>query len=678
MQLLHVLTIGISAFLLFSVQPMMAKIILPLFGGGSSIWLSSLIFFQTLLLAGYAFIHLLVRSKDPVKMTIAYALLVLVSAAFIPLQPRLTQAALPPGLHIFLLLAATLGPPYFVLSTTTPAVQYLMVTGSQAATVNPYVQYAVSNVGSLAGLLLYPVLIEPLLPNSRQTALWSMGYGIYTLLMLGCIAAFVRRRPLPVSDASARATASLPPPVVVSRRQQAGWIGRSMIPAIALVVFTHHLTVDIVNFPLLWVIPLSLYLISFVVCFSVPAVSRPRPWRTLACLAPVAASLVAARGRYAVPFAWEIVLSSVCLFAICMYFHGNLERDKPDPRHLTNFYLCVALGGCMGSLCAVVIAPAVFKSAFEFYLVLILTAYFMLAHVLNASAKSLKRLLVLTTAVILVLAFYNEEVSLHGGVAYRGRSFYGTYTVRDIVDTTGRHPSARLLNQGTTTHGGQTRDARHHLVPKFYFHEGTGAGSVLGRLDHLDRVAVVGLGTGVMALYGRKGQRLDFFEIDAAVVDIARQYFENLAASRADVHFVTGDARLALERLPAGTYDLIILDAFNSDAVPTHLVTVEAVQSYLRLLRPDGLILFNISNRYLDLLPVLNCAAERLNLHIRNHASVGDWSTLRYPARWVALTPSTGRLAQLTASDDKWRTPFADKICWTDDFTHIWSAVRLR
>lgn len=674
--MIQVFAIGLSAFLLFLLQPMISKIILPDFGGGSSIWLTSLIFYQLLLLAGYSFSHLVVKKLRPLKQAIIYSSIILLSLLFIPVRIHFREADLTPVIHIFLLLLTSIGLPYFLLSTTSPLVQHWIA--AENKTRNPYIMYAVSNAGSLVGLLSYPVLIEPNLTNGRQTSLLSYSFGVYVLLILLSLILYLKRstgRKIKPGLEQEAVSSSRRAGEEISWRKRVNWMGQSMIPAAALMVFTQHLTVDIVNFPMLWVIPLSLYLISFVICFLKPGLSKPSLLRTVIIILPVLAMTLALRGEFKIPFLWKIAASCTCLFAICIYFLGNLERAKPAPEKLTSFYLYLSLGGCLGSIAVGVIAPLVFKTNFELYIVIIASFYLILLPYFSQKRKSLKFFFQVMAALLLVLSFINEEISHHHHITYKTRSFYGTYSLRELPAIPGKQIAARILSHGTTIHGGQARDENNRLIPITYFHQGTGVGQAFSRLTGLRNIGVVGLGTGVVSLYGKAGQAFDFFEIDPMVGEIAQERFDNLRASPAHIRYLFGDARLEMHKIPDDSYDMLVLDAFTSGAIPTHLLTDEAMAEYCRVLRDDGVILFHITNRFVDLVPVLNCAAQKMGLFIKHHTSIDDPFTHRFSAHWVILAKSRAIFETVTSGNPDWETPPAKKICWRDDFSNLWSVI---
>ena len=676
--MLSIVTIGLSAFILFLIQPMISKIILPVFGGGSSIWLTALVFFQTMLLAGYASSHFIAKRCRPLQQVGLYLAMLFLAVFIWPVHVRIAGDAMLPTLRLLLILLLSIGLPYFILASTSPTIQYWMAFGERRLSRNPYVLYAVSNAGSLAGLLSYPFLVEPHLTVDQQLTLWVWGFGAYAALMLACAWAYLRvwrSSQKPEVEKAAIQDARDPEAIQIPMRTRLGWIVQAMIPAAGLMVFTHHLIVDIVNFPLLWVVPLCLYLLSFVFCFLWPAISEPRPLRTLITLLLIGALAITMRGEFNVPFVWQIVGACCGLMGICMFFHGNLERAKPQAQDLTGFYLAMSLGGSLGGIFVAIIAPVIFKSHYELYLVLIAALYFILHPYLVSGKPAVRRIAGSVVLIMLALTYYNAEIALLGQLSYKARSFYGTYTIREEPAVPQKQVAGRILSQGTTTHGGQAWDSKGRLIPISYYHPRSGVGQALRRLPDIEHIGVVGLGTGVVALYGRAHQRFDFFEIDPLVVDIAQNRFDNLKRSRARIHHHIGDARITLRSIDDHQYDVLIMDAFTSGSIPVHLLTQEAMQEFLRVLRPDGIILYHISNRFIDLLPVLNGVARELDLTGRHHRAAENKALHQSYAHWVALSPDPNALRRLTAGDANWRPLPEDAIRWTDQFSHLWSVV---
>ncbi len=674
--MLQVLTIGLSAFLIFNLQPMISKIILPFFGGSSYIWITCLIFFQSLLLAGYATSHFIAKNTTLAKQVVFYALLIILSLLLIPIQIRFIHTDSSPVAAILMLLFVSAGLPYFLLSTTSPTVQHWIVAEKKDRERNPYVQYAVSNAGSLAGLLSYPFVIEPLLSNSRQTKLWSWGYILYTLLLVSCLIRYIS-----ASRNIAPAVSSNPGSYhdqhfkKIAAQTKIKWLYQAMIPCASLVVFTNYMTVDIANFPLLWVLPLCVYLISFIICFLWPAVSRPGSIRTLSLLFPVIVMSIILFGNLKVGLVWKILVSLVSLFAVCIFFHGNLEQSKPEPKNLTSFYLYLSMGGCLGGILAGIAAPMMFSSIVEFHMVIIASFFFMLWPYVAKARKKIRIVFQAALWLLVAATYLSQEVFLPPSLVLQDRSFYGTYRVVDYQAISDKHLTHRILYMGTTNHGGQARDSENNLYPIAYYHEHTGVGKSLLKIPNLKNIGMVGLGTGVLSLYGKKGQHFDFFEIDPIVVNIAKQCFDNLKSSAADIRYFIGDARITLRERPKNHYDMLVMDAFSSGAIPTHLLTFEAIQELLEILKTDGVILYHISSRYLNLLPVLECNARKLGLLIKINENPPIKTSLKLSAKWVALTKSKRKLNMLAQGDPNWKTPTDDEICWTDESSNIWSII---
>jgi SAM-dependent methyltransferase len=675
--MLQVLTIGLSAFLIFNMQPMISKIILPFFGGSSYIWITCLIFFQSLLLTGYAASHFIAKNMNLTKQVIFYALLIVLSLLLIPVQIRFIHTDSSPVATILILLFASVGLPYFLLSTTSPTVQHWISADKKDQARNPYVQYAVSNLGSLAGLLSYPFFIEPLFSNSRQTSTWSYGFILYTVFLAFCLVKYVGS----VRNRKNTIAWSNPGPShdrfieKISAQTKIKWLYQALIPCAALIVFTNYMTVDIANFPLLWVLPLCVYLISFIICFLWPTVSRPGPIRSVSVLFPVVVMSFILFGNLNAGLVWKILISLVSLFAICMFFHGNLEQSKPEPKNLTSFYLYLSMGGCLGGILAGIAAPMMFSSIVEFHMVIIASFFFILWPYVAKTRKKIR--IVFQSALWLLVAatYLSQEVFLPPSLVLQDRSFYGTYRVVDYQAISDKHLAHRILYMGTTNHGGQARDSENKLYPIAYYHEHTGVGKSLLEIPNLKNIGMVGLGTGVLALYGKKGQHFDFFEIDPIVVNIAKQCFDNLKASAADIRYFIGDARITLREMPKNHYDMLVMDAFSSGAIPTHLLTFEAIQELLEILKTDGVILYHISSRYLNLLPVLECNARKLGLFIRINENPPIKASLKLSAKWVALTKSKRKLNMLLKDDPNWKIPTDDEICWTDESSNIWSII---
>lgn len=685
------LAIGLASFLSFQVQPLLTKGILPLFGGGSAIWLTSVVFFQTVLLLGYLWSHFVVERLSPAQRLLAQGLLLLLVMVALPLQ--LQRWALvpgwPPAWQIFVLLLGSVGLPFGLLSTTTPTVQHWMTLDPALGEKSPYWLFAVSNGGSLLGLFAYPLVFEPLLTLPQQRMVWTFGFVAYVGVMFWCLA---RLAPVVLRGGQQLVLlrefgSRLPGHGADDEEgpdwsQRSRWLLNSFLPSAALLAVTHYLTVDIVSFPLLWVAPLGLYLLSFVFCFAFPSWTAESLPRTLLSAVSVAALWGLATSQYLIvsgrPPLWlQLLVACVGLFGLCLYFHGELERNKPPARQLTHFYLYLCLGGWLGGIFVVFLAPLVFRGHLELYLCLALALYLILRPMLQRPSFRLVRPLVLVLMqVVLFFNIFTEETTWHANVTYRGRSFYNAYRVAALPAIPNKRPEMKLLFQGTTVHGGQTRDQKGALVPFTYFHHKTGVGRAILRFPEAQRVGVVGLGTGVLAVYGRPGQSWDFFELDPLVIDVAKGHFDNLRVSKATISLEAGDGRILLRKKPKESYDILVLDAFTSAAIPIHLLTYEAVKSYHRLLKPGGMILFQASNKYVDLWPVLNGIGKKLSMFVRYHKTPRIKGEYKLKAEWIVLTKSQRTLTRLTSGASGWRIKDQRRILWTDGYSYLWSVLR--
>jgi len=567
------------------------------------------------------------------------------------------------------LLATSVGLPYFVLSTTGPLVQAWHARSHPGAI--PYRLFALSNLGSMLALLSYPLLVEPTLALGKQTAIWSVSFIAFALL---CAVLAWRNRG---GDAP-------PSPVEVAEKPgpglQALWAALAACASTLLLAFTGHMTLNIAAIPFLWVLPLALYLLSFVLCFE--ASGWYRRWLFLPLLAAglVAVCVTLTRSN---PSIWALIpLYSATLFAACMVCHGELARSKPHPRYLTGFYLMLALGGALGGVMVGLIAPNVFDDLYELPLGMVALCVFVTLALLRDRTSLLHgrwgpaaRLvfLVLIVALGIQLARTYRENSADTRVTLR--NFYGVLNVRD----SGEGPDAmRVLSHGTIIHGKQFLEKDRRDWPTTYY--GLTSGVALAILDARARgpvrLGVVGLGTGTLAAYGRAGDVVRFYDINPKVVELARTEFSFLKDSPARVEVQLGDARLSLEREAAQNFDVLALDAFSSDAIPVHLLTVEAVGTYLKQLRPGGILAVHISNRYLDLVPVVQQAARRLSLELREVDNDDDDDMGVYRSDWLLLSASPAAFAGPLLKDAQRIEAVPHVGLWTDDYSDLYSILK--
>lgn len=719
---LFVATILVGSFLLFLVQPMVARMALPHLGGAPNVWNSAMLVYQALLLAGYAYAHLLGRLPLRRQAAIHLGLLALaaltlpVGLAALPAPPGLPEA-----LWVPLLLALSIGPVFFVVSAQAPLMQRWYAADPDAG--QPWALYAASNLGSFAGLIAYPLLAEPLLSLRAQSVAWSIGFGLLVALV-ACAAS--SRRSVPPVAVVAEVESAAPIPA----RTVALWLLLSAVPSGLMLSTTTHLTTDIFAMPLIWVIPLGLYLLSFVLAFA----DGRGAVRAVSLAAPV---VVLYAGSFAMTSSgsgtlWMAGAACLLLFCVATALHGKLYDLRPGPAQLTRFYLTMSAGGALGGLFTALVAPLVFDWAWEHPLLVLAAALLMplepllrwrgedtdpamariamalilafaafLAWQLNDYAlrpESNLTALVLTiflvgTGVMLMasraafIAVLAMAMVAQGGIwtiratlaGERTRSYFGIYTLRDDPDE-----RVRTLAHGTTLHGMQSLDPARSRDALTYYGPTSGVALALKAVPAIEgqgaRVGVVGLGTGSLACQSRPGQRWTFFEIDPVVLEFSRQgRFTFLSQCTPNARVILGDARLELAALPPASFDVLVIDAFSSDAIPMHLLTREALQVYLRALGPRGLLVLHISNRYIDLGPVIGANAADGGLHALSRLDFPEDMTLYTPSRWIALSRDPKVLAGLARGDaDSPWSALKDKAPgpWTDDHASILPYVR--
>lgn len=687
--LLNAVTIFLSALLLFQVEPLIGKIILPWFGGVAAVWTVCLLFFQAVLLLGYLYAHLLTRHFDSRAQGWIHTALLAASLLMLPILPKNSwkpSGPEHPALHILEVLALAVGLPFLVLSTTSPLLQAWWASAKKDAGV--YRFYALSNAGSLLGLLTYPVLIEPRLSIVRQGWSWSFSYAAFAIAC-GILAVMQR------NVASTLPQETVAPPLDWNTR--ALWFALPACSSALLLAITNHITQNIAAVPFLWIIPLSLYMLSFILCFGTRWYHRMFFLRllgvALGCMAyALSPSLTS------LPL-W-ILISLFCagLFVCCIFCHGELARLKPDPAHLTSFYFWSSLGSVGGAAFVALLAPQLFSGFYELHVALGACALLVvLVHRTDPESPFQQhnwRLaflalygLAATIIVALFLLARDESVSSNR----MARNFYGVLRVSDesapsvVLLKGGEQPRPnndlrfRRLMNGTITHGIQFLAAAHRDEPTSYYGPGSGIGVALKGLVSRGtrRVGVVGLGAGTIAAYGHEGDEFTFYEINPLVVQIAQQDFTFLRDSKARISFELGDARLTLERQPPQNLDLLAVDAFSSDAIPVHLLTLEAFELYFRHLKPDGILAVHISNRHLFLDPVVAAAAEKLAKDTVLIESPPERANEIFLARWVLLA-NRGVLQQLPDIEEAGEpvTPLARVKLWTDSYSSLFAVLK--
>jgi hypothetical protein len=734
-----------SAFLLFLVEPMVAKMVLPLVGGTAAVWATSVLFFQTVLLIGYGYSHWLAMRLRWRWQALLHGLLLLTPLLVLPIHlipgwnPPTSGS---PALWLVLLLSVTVGLPFLVLSTTSPLIQHWFSRTGHAHAQDPYFLYRASNLGSALGLLSYPALIEPHLGLHAQADLWRAGYIAFLALSVLCLAAVAWSRSLGIPVAIERPVAKSTTESSITWRRRLRWVLLAAVPSTWMLAVTSYFTTVIRPIPLLWVIPLALYLFSFAVVFARrPLISRYWLNRLFPFYALPLLGMVLLGGGG--PFYMLAVLHFGAFFLGALLCHGELAADRPSASHLTEFYWWLAVGGATGGLLTALVAPLVFNDFFEYPLAIIGAAllrpalardgarariadFWLPAALLGGlllvvgltsvtgvlgkldrlvltnatTASDLLRILIVFAVPAAVSAAFSWRPIRFGlaavamlllsllplgsqPVIFQQRDFYGVHKVVSDPGAT-RH----ALIDGGTIHGLQLLDPSRRDIPASYYAKSGPVGDLFTAEQPVDSgwsIAVVGLGAGAMACYAQPQQTWTFYEIDPVVAQIARDpsLFTFLRDCTPRAGIVLGDGRLTIARAPEHSYDLIVLDAFGSDSVPVHLITREAIQLYLSKLRPGGLLLFNISNKYVDIAQVLAGEADSLSLvaYQRTDTDVTPTQAAagKFPSGWLVMAPVTENLGGLPAQPG-WRALQANpqQPVWTDDFSDVLTVTVLR
>ena len=671
---LYAVTIFVSAFLLFLVQPVVAKQILPWFGGSAAVWTTCLVFFQTALLAGYAYSDFVVRRLSARALLRVHTLLLLASVAVLPIIPdahwKPTGAEIP-SWQILGLLAATIGLPYFLLSTTSPLVQVWYARARPGA--SPYRLFALSNLASMLALVGYPFLFEPWAPTRAQAWGWSAGYVLFVGLCAAAGWSSLRHAGAQHASRSGPkapkvAEAAVEPPPTVPR--QVLWCTLAATGSMLLLAVSNHITQNIAAVPLLWIAPLAIYLLTFILCFD------GKGWyRRDLLLAMLAAGLCVmawalADSKLTHELALQIGVFCGGLFLACMFCHGELVTLKPAPEYLTRFYLMISLGGALGSALVGIVAPLVLPAYFELAGGLVVTALLLLwqvrrGHIVFGALAAAAVLATAACAVWAIVQFYDDTI-------VATRNFYGVLRVQEYGRDNANH--RRSLIHGTILHGTQYMEPEFRRRATTYYTTTSGIGRVLEVLHPSLtplKVGVIGLGTGTLAVYGAKGDVYRFYDINPAVMRIAQRDFTYLQDSDATIELVLGDARLSLEREPAQLFDVLVIDAFSSDAIPVHLITSEALAVYRRHMKPGGIIAFHVTNRFLNLVPVVAGLASAHGLFVIHIADEGE-DSLASRSDWLLLSDRRESLERPTLTEAATEVEVReDWRLWTDDFNNL-------
>jgi hypothetical protein len=680
--LFYALTTVVSAFLLFQVEPVIAKIILPWFGGSAAVWTVCLLFFQVVLLLGYAYAHAVIRYLQPRVQTIVHGVLLAASVGALPIYPSLLlkpTAATDPTWGILSVLGLAIGMPYFLLASTGPLLQAWYAREHKGAL--PYRLYALSNAGSMFALLSYPVLIEPRLTAHQQAGTWSIAYGVFVLLC--AFMAFRARNFAAIGAAEGEPPAKRPAP-----RQYVMWLLLPFTASVLLLAITNHISQNVAAIPFLWILPLSLYLLSFILCFESSGWYRRNPYLQLVAVALGGMAYgITIDSAGNMPIWWMLVLYGLGLFTCCMVCHGELARLKPDPKYLTHFYLTVAAGGALGGIFVGLIAPHIFKSFYELQLGLVLCPVLIL-FALSLDPETVRwfrgRRTVLplagAAATVYMAVYMGQDILMQAtGSRVLVRNFYGALRVRD-TGPDNELSTVRQLTNGTINHGEEYVNVARRRLPTTYYGPNTGVGIAIREKQKQGaiRVGVVGLGTGTLAAYGRLGDYYRYYEINPLVPPITKGQFYFVPYCPAKLEIAMGDARLSLEREAPENFDLLVVDAFSSDAIPVHLLTEEAMALFFRHLRPTGVLAVHISNRYLDLQPVVEGEASVLGKLTRTIDTEDDPAVDVFSSTWVLVYGADSGFNPpefFNSADIKSRRKVR---LWTDDYSNLFQIVKSR
>lgn len=675
--LLFALTIFVSAFLLFQVQPVISKAILPWFGGAAGVWNTCMLFFQAALLGGYTYAHWLQAQPAKRQRQVHLALLGL-SLLSLPILPSVNWkpgGSEDPIFRILGLLTTTIGLPYFLLSTTSPLMQAWYVRETKTGV--PWRLFALSNAASLAALLTYPVLVEPNLSVPQQAWVWSGAYLLF-IVLAGLVAWKYAAADTPHTEDADAAPAA--PPTFGLRVL---WVALAACASILLLGVTTHMTQDVAAIPFLWVIPLAVYLLTFILCFE-----TSKAYHRLFFMPALVAALycfakVLDREEWSLNVTENILMSAAVLFTCCMVCHGELAALKPAPRYLTGYFVSLSLGGALGGLFVGMLAPLLFNAYYELNIGLWLCGALAAVVIAREGLATTRQKLVVLALLIAVGAYGAWHVKIKkeeiGGVELAVRNFYGHLHVT-VWGKVGENGAARQLVHGQINHGQQLLDPARRMIPSSYFCKQSGAGRAsLARTEGVPRkVGIIGLGCGALLGYGRKEDEYRLYEINPQVFEIARKNFTFITETPAKVSEVLGDGRLSLERDTPQNFDLLFMDAFSGDSIPVHLVTREAFDLYERHMKRDAILVVNITNNYLDLRPVVAAAAKRLGkiaIEIEDNPYEGDeecyishYALVMSPERYAA-TPEL-------RADSKPIEPTPGFREWTDAFSNLFAIVR--
>ncbi len=653
---------------------MIAKMILPWFGGSAAVWTTAMLFFQTALLAGYLYAHWSVRTLSPRSQAVVHAALLVLSLFFLPLTPSLSWrpgGGEEPVTRILGLLTVSIGLPYVLLSSTSPLIQAWYSRKNSAAL--PYRLFGLSNLASLAGLLAYPFAVETHATLRQQSLGWSAGFLVFAVLCTAAaIAAGGRRRGNAAVAAHAADAdgADREPPTAGERLR---WLAFAACASTLLLAVTNHLTQNVASVPFLWVLPLGLYLLTFIVTFDFEGLydRRTAVWVLGVALAAMSYGLTHWNSR--TPLALVIPVYCLGLFVACFFCHGELVKCKPSPRYLTSFYLMLSIGGAAGGVLVGALAPRFLQGYFELPFAMVACSLLVLL-VLGVRSQWVTAIAAGAVTIMVGLSAWSSVSSYRASSLAMERNFYGSLRVYEY--DRGSKDEARALVHGAVNHGMQFMRAERRQEHITYYGPESGVALALASLRRPHaRVGIIGLGAGSLATFARRGDVYRFYDINPLVEQLARKEFTYLADCRGKAEVVLGDGRLALEREPERSFDVLIVDAFSGDAIPVHLLTAEAMELYFRRLKPDGILALHITNTHLDLEPVVSALSRHLgkrSIVVRNDR---DEDRKIYQASWALLTSRPLSSPSLARTAQELRTQAGLRV-WTDDYSNLFQILR--
>jgi hypothetical protein len=666
-------TIFLGAFLLFLIEPLFAKLILPWFGGSAAVWATCLVFFQTALLLGYFYTDATTRRLTPKRQSTVHLGLLIVSLLWMPIAPQIFWRAhvqVDPAWRILGLLTFSIGLPFVLLSATSPLLQTWYA--RRASGRSPYHLFALSNFASLLALLSFPFLIEPRLSSRQQSILWS---SVYALFAICCsLSAWFSRSNATNTFALTQSPAATEENTSPSYRTKLLWLSLSACGSMMLLAVTNHLSENVAPVPLLWVLPLALYLLSFALVFAKRSFySR---WFVARFLAVALGCAGFAIYDSSITHAIQISVPLFCaaLFVVCFFCHGELVQRKPAVHYLTAFYLTIALGGALGAVCVGLLAPHILSGVYELPIVLLLAAILGSVVLWQEGWPARIFWLGMSGAMCAVLV-WNVRTTREDTVAMM-RNFYGALRIQDFK--VGRALPYRSLVHGTIQHGAQYLTFPENRNPTTYYGRKSGVGLALRFFcDGPKRVGVIGLGAGTLAAYGKPGDSFRFYEVNPQVIEVANGWFTFLKQSPAKSEVILGDARISLESEPSQQFDVLAVDAFSGDAIPVHLITKEAFAVYFRQLKPGGILAVHTSNTYLNLAPVVKLLAEDADYATRFIASEEDPLMMISSADWVLVTRNQRFLSvpETFVGSENIVVPPRLRL-WTDDYNNLFEILR--